>query len=389
MAPAPILESIVDTVQPKKDSLPLPDPARERLTKAGIDLSDGYPYRPAKPLYIQDVYKIRSDDRFYEDAGARADKSKKNLLSAATKVTDLTSHIGTEIEGLQLKDLTAVQRDELALLIAERSVVFFRNQDITPQQQKELGEWFGEVEVHPQGPQVPGVLGVTVIWPDLQAQEFPASFRRPGGASRWHSDLVHERQPAGITHLHNDTVPPVGGDTLWASGYSAYEKLSPEFRKLIDGKKAVYRSAHPYLDRENPSAGPKYIERIHPLVRVHPATGWKALWVNRAMTDRIVGLDKAESDVILNYLYDVYEKNVDIQVRFRWTPGTSALWDNRITIHNASWDYNGKHPRHGTRVTSLAEAPYYEPSAPSRREALGLLGEDEKEALALAAAGSN
>ena len=111
--------------------------------------------------------------------------------------------------------------------------------------------------------------------------------------------------------------------------YSAYEKLSPAFRKIIDGKYAVYRSAHPYLDRENPTVGPRHIERTHPLVRVHPATGWKALWVNRAMTDRIVGLDKAESDLILGYLCDVYEKNVDIQVRFRWTPRTSALWDNR------------------------------------------------------------
>lgn len=355
MAPAPIDESIVDTVQPEKDTLGLPEPARQRLTKAGIDLSNGYPYRPAVPLYLQDVSKIRSDDRPYQDAGARANKSKKHLFSAATKVTDLTTHIGTEIEGLQLKDLTPEQRDELALLIAERSVVFFRNQDLSPQQQKELGEWFGEVEVHvretrdsvpvrgachggkcvnadilqPQTPQVPGLPGVTVIWPALFAQGRETNFRKPGGAAHWHTDLVHERQPAGITHLHNDTVPPVGGDTLWASGYSAYEKLSPEFRKFIDGKHAVYRSAHQYLDRENPTAGPKYIERTHPLVRVHPATGWKALWVNRAMTVRIVGLDEAESDVILNYLYDVYEKNVDIQLRFKWTPGTSALWDNR------------------------------------------------------------
>ena len=140
---------------------------------------------------------------------------------------------------------------------------------------------------------------------------------------------VHEHQPAGITHLHNDTVPTVGGDTLWASGYSAYEKLSPEFRKIIDGRHAIYRSAHSYLDRDDPNAGPKYIERSHPLVRVHPVTGWKSLFVNRAMTKRIVGLDEAESDVILQYLYKVYESNVDIQVRFRWTPGSSALWDNR------------------------------------------------------------
>jgi alpha-ketoglutarate-dependent taurine dioxygenase len=101
-------------------------------------------------------------------------------------------------------------------------------------------------------------------------------------------------------------------------------------------------------------------------------TGWKALWVNRSMTVRIVGLDKAESDLLLNYLYDVYEKNVDIQVRFRWTPKTSAIWDNRITIHIAAWDYEGTEPRHGTRVTSLAEKPVFDHKAPTRREALGL-----------------
>ncbi|TRX88014.1 hypothetical protein FHL15_011069 [Xylaria flabelliformis] len=377
MAPAPIDERIIDVAEPIKDTLGLPETTVYRLKKGGVDLSKGYPYRPARPLYLQDVLEIRKKEWVHNDAGARADKSKSALLSAASKVTDLTTHIGTEIEGLQLKDLTDQQKDELALLIAERSVVFFRNQDISPQQQLELGKYYGVPEVHPQVPQVPGELGVTVIWPDLQATERQANFRNPGGASRWHSDLVHELQPAGITHLHNDTVPPVGGDTLWASGYAAYEKLSPGFRKIIDGRQAVYRSAHAYLDRENPSAGPKHIERVHPLVRVHPATGWKALWVNRAMTDRIIGLDRAESDVILNYLYDVYESNVDIQVRFKWTPGTSALWDNRITIHNASWDYGGRHPRHGTRVTSLAEKPVFDPSAPTRREALGLLDASE------------
>jgi hypothetical protein len=154
MAPSatPINDSIADYVEPKKDTLALPPATYDRLTKSGIDLSHGYPYRPGKPLYLDDVYKIRDVEREYVDAGSRADKSKKNLLGAATKVTDLTSHIGTEIEGIQLKDLTSAQRDELALLIAERSVVFFRNQDITPQQQKELGEWYGEVEIHVSPP---------------------------------------------------------------------------------------------------------------------------------------------------------------------------------------------------------------------------------------------
>ncbi|THX19027.1 alpha-ketoglutarate-dependent sulfonate dioxygenase [Aureobasidium pullulans] len=380
MAPSAIDPSIKDVVQPQKDSLGLPKETRARLERANVDLSNGYPYRPARPLYLQDAYNIRNEPWKHDDAGARAkkvDPTKKSLFEAASKVEDLTAHIGTEIHGLQLKDLTSQQRDELALLIAERSIVFFRDQDLSPQQQKELGEHYGKIEVHPQVPQVPGVEGVTVIWPALQATEKAANFRNPGGASRWHTDLVHERQPAGITHLHNDVVPPVGGDTLWASGYAAYEKLSPGFRKIIDGKKAYFKSAHSYLDRNDPNAGPKHIERVHPIVRVHPATGWKSLFVNRAFTTKIVGLDKAESDVILNYLFDVYERNVDIQLRFKWTPRTSALWDNRITIHNASWDYEGGHPRHGTRVTALAEEPYFEADAPTRRQALGLDAEDE------------
>jgi hypothetical protein len=140
--------SIKDVVPSKKDTLPLPPNSRARLEKAGIDLSAGYPYRPARPLFLDDVYNIRNDERAYTDAGTRADPEKKALLSAAKDVIHLTRHIGTEIVGLQLKDLTDQQKDELALLIAERSVVFFRDQDISPQEQRKLGEWFGEVEVH-------------------------------------------------------------------------------------------------------------------------------------------------------------------------------------------------------------------------------------------------
>jgi hypothetical protein len=207
MAPSaielPIDSRIKDFIVQKKDTLPLPEAARARLEKAGIDLSNGYPERPAKPLFLDDAFAIRNVEREHVDAGARADKSKSALLSAAKEVIHLTSHIGTEIVGLQLKDLTDQQKDELALLIAERSVVFFRDQDITPQEQKRLGEHFGEIEVHvsgvrglagilvdvlqPQVPHVPGVPGVTIIWPALQATERKASFRQPGGASRWHS----------------------------------------------------------------------------------------------------------------------------------------------------------------------------------------------------------
>jgi hypothetical protein len=148
MAPVAIDPRIVDVAIPKKDTLGLPESARTRLEKGGIDLSDGYPYRPSRPLYLDDVYSIRNQDRLHVDPGTRADPEKKALLSAAKEVIHLTRHIGSEIVGLQLKDLTDQQKDELGLLIAERSVVFFRDQDISPQQQKSLGEYFGEVEVH-------------------------------------------------------------------------------------------------------------------------------------------------------------------------------------------------------------------------------------------------
>ncbi|KAH8703555.1 alpha-ketoglutarate-dependent taurine dioxygenase [Talaromyces proteolyticus] len=355
----------------------LPEISRQRMEKAGIDLSNGYPQKPDR--HIQQAPSGRDHSQPYIDAGSRADKEKSNLLSAAKEVIHLSKHIGTELTGLQLKDLSNQQRDELALLIAERGVVFFRDQDISPQQQHELAEYYGEPEVHPVAPHVPGVPSASVIWPDFQATECEASFRRPGGVSGWHTDLAlgHDKRPAGISHLHNDAVPSIGGDTLWSSGYCAYEKLSPSFRKFIDGKKVIYRSAVAFIDSRNPAAGPTHVVREYPLVRTHPATGWRSLWVNRAMAERIVGLDKSESDLILNYLCDLYEKSVDIQVRFRWTPKTSALWDNRVTIHVASWDYEGSEPRHGTRATALAEQPYFDPKSPTRREALRLLGASE------------
>ena len=152
MAPTAIDPVIIDVIQPKKDTLNLPPESRKRLEKSNVDLSNGYPYRPAKPLYLQDVQKIRDYHREHVDPGARADPAKHALFSAADKVIDLTTHIGTEIVGLQLKDLTNQQKDELGLLIAERSVVFFRDQDISPQQQKALGEWYGEIEIHVSSP---------------------------------------------------------------------------------------------------------------------------------------------------------------------------------------------------------------------------------------------
>jgi alpha-ketoglutarate-dependent taurine dioxygenase len=355
-----------------------PDNTLRRYQKAGIDLSQGYPYFPPKPEFVQDVSKVREDVRDgkpYVDPATRADPEKKALFGAAKEVKNLTTHIGTEIVGLQLASLTDTQKDELALLVAERHIVFFRDQEISPQAQKELGLYLGDgaIETHVQAPQVPGVGGgLTLIWEDGRRDAIGKgrSWRVPygGGQFGWHTDLVHEAYPPGYTHLHQDTVPEVGGDTLWASGFAAYDKLSPAFKKVIDGLNGIYRSAHKYKSAENPEADAQPVLRTHPLVRTHPVTGWKSLWVNRAMTVGIEGFDQPEADLLLNYLHDIYERSTDIQLRWHWTPGTSAIWDNRSTIHTVSYDYDGE--RHGTRVSSLAEKPYFDPQSKSKGEAL-------------------
>ncbi|KAL1411756.1 hypothetical protein Q8F55_002723 [Vanrija albida] len=366
----------VDTT--KVDLTVPPDTAILRLTKAGIDLTKGYPNVPARPD-IGEVQHIREYVREgpYNDPGSRADKSKAALFGAATKVVDLTKHFGTEIIGLQLKDLTDQQKDELALLVSERGVVFFRDQDLTPQKQLELGVYWGDgiVEEHPLTPTVPGHPGVAVIWPDGWKGKWykERSYRRPYPAFfGWHTDFVHEAFPASYTHLHQDSVPEVGGDTLWASGYAAYDKLSPAFRTILEGLKGIYKSGNSYPDPNDPHGPPKYITRTHPLVRTHPVTGWKVLYVNRGNMLGIEGFDKAESDALLTYLNDLYERSLDIQLRWHWTPGTSAIWDNRATIHSVSFDYD--EIRHGTRVASLAEKPYFDPASKSRAEALDIKG---------------
>lgn len=366
----------------------LPESSRKRFEKYGIDLSEGYPIVPKYediPKFVDEATALRNQEVPYVERGKNADPEKKALFGAAKEVVHLTKHIGTEIVGLQLSELNDKQKDELALLIAERVVVFFRDQDLSPQKQLELGRYFGKVEVHAQVPRVPNAVdgedlnGISVIWQDYVRHflGLPLTFKNSiGGNSQWHTDLVHEFQPAGITHLHNDAIPEVGGDTLWASGYAAYDKLSPALQQFLDGKTAIYRSAHSYIDRESPLNGPKHIQREHPIIRTHPATGWKSLFVNRSMTVKIVGLKEEESKILLEYLFGVFEKHVDIQVRFNWKSkpglGTSALWDNRISQHNAVWDHEGNEPRHGTRVTSLAEVPFFDKNSKSQREALGL-----------------
>jgi len=173
---------------------------------AGINTSTAYP-TPQNPQHLDEVY-----GRIRHNGYSHADPEKKALFSACTNVIHLTRHIGTELHGIQLSQLTDQQKDELGLLIAERSVVFFRDQDISSHSLLLLEEWYRETEGYPQVAQVPGVPGVTAVGPDFQIQEGRrANFRQPSGASLQHSDLVYSFQPLSVTH-HDDAISGYGQD---------------------------------------------------------------------------------------------------------------------------------------------------------------------------------
>lgn len=361
----------------------LPESTKARFKKYNIDISKGYPQRPPKkdfPTFIDDALALRNEKQPYVERGANADPEKKALFGAATEVRDLTKNIGTEISGLQLNSLTDSQKDELALLVAERVVVLFKDQDLDPKVHFELGQYYGRVDYHTKQFHIPGLPGTTVIWADLFRHLKGEDAAEESGAAKgliWHTDLAHELQPPGITHLHNDSIPDVGGDTSFASGYAAYDKLSPAMQEFLEGKFAFHKSDYTYIDRENPLRSRKVLERAHPIIRTHPATNWKSLFVNKMYTTRIVGLNAKESDAILQYLFSIFEENLDIQVRINWKPskkglGTSVFWDNRVCQHYPIGDYTGYEPRHGVRTSSIGEIPYFDPNSKSQKEALGL-----------------
>lgn len=196
-----------------------------------------------------------------------------------------------------------------------------------------------------------------------------------------HSDVTYENIPADYACLQIRQAPEVGGDTLWASAYEAYDRLSPAMRKYLEGLTALHKGlgfiqlAKKFNigefreNRGSPENVGQELEAVHPVVRTNPITGWKGLFVNREFTQSIVELTPGESDNLLEFLFDHVSDNHDCQVRFRWEPNSVAIWDNRCTFHNATFDLDDG-VREGTRGMSLGERPYLDPNSLTRREAL-------------------
>lgn len=267
------------------------------------------------------------------------------------EIRKLTPVIGAEIFGVDLsRPLTNAELQGIHDALMQHLVVFFRDQTLDHDQQKALGRHFGELHVHPAAPSVPGHPEVMIIHAD-------ANSKFVNGES-WHSDVSCEAEPPLGTILHMQVLPEVGGDTLFANMYRAFETLSEPMQRLLSGLTAVHDGEALYRGRYGTDdRGRVYPRAVHPVIRTHPVTGKQALFVNSFFTTRIVELSRPESDALLAFLFRHIE-TPEFACRFRWQVNSVAFWDNRASQHHALWDYYPQ-TRHGTRVTIKGDAPFY------------------------------
>ncbi len=271
-------------------------------------------------------------------------------------VHPIAGALGAEISGADLArglDAEAVSAIRRAWL--DHLVIFFRDQHLTPVQFLGFARCFGEPNEYPF---VKGLPDAPEVIPVLKLEHEAANF---GGI--WHSDTTYlERPPMGSMLIARE-VPPAGGDTEFASMYRAYETLSDGMKRLLDPLVAVHSSAladtsRTREDRMKDSgrrdAAPEYTAE-HPVVRVHPETGRKALYIDVAHTERFAGMTREESQPLLRYLFQ-HQVRPEFTCRFRWQPGSIAFWDNRCAQHNAVNDYAG-HRRLMHRVTLHGDRP--------------------------------
>ena len=266
-------------------------------------------------------------------------------------VRPLTPVIGAEILGVDLAALDDATFARIREALITHQVIFFRDQDIPVAAHKAFGARFGVLDVHPNDPGLEGHPEVMVIHAD-------ATSKRVAG-EMWHSDVSCSDEPPMGSILRMFTVPESGGDTLFASMYAAYEELSGPMKKFLGGLRAVHDGAPYYLGVNatlgRGSAGKVYPRAEHPVIRTHPVSGRKALFVNSMFTTGIVGLPRPESDALLRFLFE-HVQNPQFHCRFRWEQHSIAFWDNRCTQHYAVWDYFPE-TRSGYRVTVRGERP--------------------------------
>lgn len=275
----------------------------------------------------------------------------------------VTGTIGAEVQGLDLAGpLDNSTIDWISAALVEHKVLFFRNQDLDRASHIEFGRRFGELEVHPFAKFL-SAFNTGDADPEIIVIES----KKTGdnyGTDIWHSDVTWRTEPSLGSILRCLKAPAAGGDTMWANMEEAYERLDDETKQQIEGLEAEHDWANFRRGLRKNGVPENLIAEMdaeypitrHPVVRTHPVSGRKCIYVNSIFTTRIVGSEQEESDALLEKLYR-QASIPEVQVRFRWEPGSIAFWDNRSTQHYAVADYGDAH-RLMERVTVVGDKPY-------------------------------
>jgi taurine dioxygenase len=267
------------------------------------------------------------------------------------QVSRIAGALGAEIHGVDLSKETPPEAIRRAFL--EHQVIFFRNQTLTPAQFMAFARCMGKPVEYPF---VKGIEGFPEL---IEVKKLEHERHNFGGI--WHSDTAYLEIPPMGSMLLAREVPPFGGDTLFASQYLAYESLSEGMRRLLDGLVAVNASAKADVTRtredrvKEQEGASKHFEAEHPVIRTHPETGRKALYVNVAHTVRFKGMTEEESAPLLRFLFE-HQVKAEFTCRFQWRVGSLAFWDNRCAQHNPINDYHG-HRRVMHRITLAGDKP--------------------------------
>ena len=272
-------------------------------------------------------------------------------------IQQVAGALGAEISGLDLsRGLSAAQAQDVRAAFLTHQVIFFRDQPLSPEAFMAFAEAMGEPVEYPF---VKGVAGFPKI---IEVKKLETERVNFGGI--WHSDTTYLQEPPMGSMLLAREVPPFGGDTLFASQYAAYEALSPEMKRILDplvgvsssAKADVSKTREDRLRSDGKDEAPKDYLAHHPVVRTHPETGRKALYVNVAHTAGIDGLTEAESAPLLQFLF-AHQVKPEFTCRFVWQPGSLAFRDNRCAQHNPVNDYHG-HRRVMHRITLAGDRPH-------------------------------
>lgn len=280
--------------------------------------------------------------------------------AAGLTVTPVSPVLGAEVAGIDLeRPLDPPQVSAIRAALLAHKVIFFRDQDISHQAHVDFGAHFGELEGHPVLPTVPGFPLILHI-EGIDGLKFTKESIPGGRASdKWHTDVTFRETPSmgGILRMRHQ--PPLGGDTLFCDTEAVYEDLPDRVKDRIDGLFAEHDILQSFggrvTDEKREELRRTTPPVAHPVVRTHPETGRKALYVNRTFTSRILDVEEAESRELLRYLTNRV-KQPEYQVRFHWSPNAIVFWDNRPTQHYAVMDYWPEH-RVVERVTIVGDRP--------------------------------